>query len=239
MSFDIECNSSHGDFPAAKKGYTRLANELRDAIKTFVHQGDREYETKKYIRRALYHAIGIEKSDAEFVNNNIISRLILKNPSSISPTNTINDLFIDDIYTCLVKKTSTMNAVDLLNKRLPPLCGDEVIQIGSTFGIYGQAINDVDPRARHVFVLGSCSNVTGVTVHRCVSEVALLLSWAKFVSNVDPDIMMGYNITGFDMTYLYDRAEETGCLELFCSLLSRLFNTPASYRTIILCTWGH
>ena len=31
-SFDIECNSSHGDFPLAKKGYKKFANEEIDNI---------------------------------------------------------------------------------------------------------------------------------------------------------------------------------------------------------------
>ena len=32
MSFDIECDSSHGDFPLAKKNYKKLAQELLDNI---------------------------------------------------------------------------------------------------------------------------------------------------------------------------------------------------------------
>ena len=31
-SFDIECDSSHGDFPLAKKGYKKFANEIIDNI---------------------------------------------------------------------------------------------------------------------------------------------------------------------------------------------------------------
>lgn len=30
-SFDIECDSSHGDFPLAKKDYLKLARELVEA----------------------------------------------------------------------------------------------------------------------------------------------------------------------------------------------------------------
>ena len=32
LSFDIECDSSHGDFPLAKKNYKKLAAELLDNI---------------------------------------------------------------------------------------------------------------------------------------------------------------------------------------------------------------
>ena len=31
-SFDIECDSSHGDFPIAEKGYNKLCIELYDSL---------------------------------------------------------------------------------------------------------------------------------------------------------------------------------------------------------------
>ena len=34
----------------------------------------------------------------------------------------------------------------------------------------------------------------------------MLLSWAKFVRELDPDILTGYNITNFDNVYLLERA---------------------------------
>jgi len=38
MFFDIECGSSHGDFPLAKKGYTKLIRELVDNLKNIKKQ---------------------------------------------------------------------------------------------------------------------------------------------------------------------------------------------------------
>lgn len=34
----------------------------------------------------------------------------------------------------------------------------------------------------------------------------MLEAWAKFVREVDPDILTGYNINNFDLPYLLDRA---------------------------------
>ena len=34
----------------------------------------------------------------------------------------------------------------------------------------------------------------------------MLLAWAKFVNQADPDVIIGYNISNFDFPYLLDRA---------------------------------
>lgn len=35
----------------------------------------------------------------------------------------------------------------------------------------------------------------------------MLQSWRDFVETVDPDVVIGYNIGGFDFPYLMDRAK--------------------------------
>lgn len=35
----------------------------------------------------------------------------------------------------------------------------------------------------------------------------MLHSWQKFVEEVDPDVVIGYNISNFDFPYLLDRAK--------------------------------
>jgi len=37
-------------------------------------------------------------------------------------------------------------------------------------------------------------------------EVKMLETWRDFVQQVDPDVVIGYNIAGFDFPYLIDRA---------------------------------
>jgi len=38
-------------------------------------------------------------------------------------------------------------------------------------------------------------------------EKDLLEAWSDFVRQVDPDLIIGYNISGFDFPYLMDRAK--------------------------------
>jgi len=38
-------------------------------------------------------------------------------------------------------------------------------------------------------------------------EKDLLEAWSDFVKEVDPDLIIGYNISGFDFPYLMDRAK--------------------------------
>lgn len=35
----------------------------------------------------------------------------------------------------------------------------------------------------------------------------MLQKWRDFVSEVDPDLVIGYNISGFDFPYIMDRAQ--------------------------------
>lgn len=35
----------------------------------------------------------------------------------------------------------------------------------------------------------------------------MLVAWRDFVEKVDPDVVIGYNIAGFDFPYLMDRAK--------------------------------
>lgn len=37
-------------------------------------------------------------------------------------------------------------------------------------------------------------------------EDKMLQAWRDFVNTVDPDVVIGYNIAGFDFPYLIDRA---------------------------------
>ena len=38
------------------------------------------------------------------------------------------------------------------------------------------------------------------------SEAEMLDAWRDFVNEVDPDVVIGYNIANFDLPYLIDRA---------------------------------
>jgi len=50
------------------------------------------------------------------------------------------------------------------------------------------------------------------------NEKDVLLAWKELILHNDPDVIVGYNIFGFDFKFLYERAVELGCAEEFCQL---------------------
>ena len=67
-------------------------------------------------------------------------------------------------------------------------------------------VGEQQPFIRNIFTLNSCSNIVGSDVRSYSKEVDLLEAWRDFVEQVDPDVIIGYNISAFDFPYLIDRA---------------------------------
>ncbi|PKA57109.1 DNA polymerase delta catalytic subunit [Apostasia shenzhenica] len=80
---------------------------------------------------------------------------------------------------------------------------DPVIQIANLVTSQG----DDQPFIRNVMTLKSCSTIVGVDVMSFDSEKDILLAWRDFIREIDPDIIIGYNICKFDLPYLIERAE--------------------------------
>jgi len=59
---------------------------------------------------------------------------------------------------------------------------------------------------KYLFNLGTCDPIDDTVVIQCKSEKKLLLDYAQFIRDTDPDIIVGYNIFGFDNGYLFERA---------------------------------
>jgi DNA polymerase elongation subunit (family B) len=105
---------------------------------------------------------------------------------------------------------------DVLTRLFPRLEGDKVTFIGSTFLRYGE----LEPYLNHCVVLGSCDPVDGAVIDSVPDERSLLLHWSELIQRENPDIIIGYNIFGFDYEFLFRRAEENECVHDFM-LLSR------------------
>jgi DNA polymerase elongation subunit (family B) len=50
------------------------------------------------------------------------------------------------------------------------------------------------------------------------TEKEVLLAWQQLVQRENPDIIIGYNIFGFDYNFMFKRAEENNCVEEFLKL---------------------
>ena len=83
---------------------------------------------------------------------------------------------------------------------------DRVIQIGTTFHRYGMKKCSY----KNIVVLGKCDEIEGVDVEEAYSEGELIYKWCKMMERMQPSIITGYNIWGFDWLFLYKKAINLG-----------------------------
>jgi DNA polymerase delta subunit 1 len=79
---------------------------------------------------------------------------------------------------------------------------DPVIQIANVVTRYGED----KPFVRNVFCMDTCSQIVATEVLEFDDESKMLMKWRDFLEEVDPDVIIGYNIANFDFPYLLDRA---------------------------------
>jgi DNA polymerase delta subunit 1 len=106
-----------------------------------------------------------------------------------------------------------------MTRLFPRLKGDEVTFIGSTFLRYGEK----EPYLNHCLAVGTCDDIPGIQVDCVETEKDVLLKWAELIQTENPDIIIGYNIFGFDYEFMFRRAQENHCEREFL-LLSRKKN---------------
>ncbi len=83
---------------------------------------------------------------------------------------------------------------------------DTITQIGTTTMKYGDS-NII----RHIVTLDSCEQFdNNTTVISCSTELQLIQEWINYIREIDPDIITGYNIFGFDFKYIWCRAIKLG-----------------------------
>jgi DNA polymerase elongation subunit (family B) len=130
-------------------------------------------------------------------------------------TATIIDVLIDSIYSRDAKIQLVNQALTCV---LPALEGDKVTFIGSTFIRYGEP----EPYKNHCLVVGSCDSVEGAEIVSVSTEKDLLMDWADLIQKEDPDIIIGYNIFGFDYEFMFRRSQETNCVNSFLQLSRKI-----------------
>ena len=126
---------------------------------------------------------------------------------------TIIDLLLSDKYN---RDAKIIRVDEALTQLFPPLKGDEVTFIGSTFMRCGEP----EPYLNHCFVVGTCDPVEGAYIETTTTEREMLMQWTDLVNSENPDIIIGYNIFGFDYEFMFRRAIENDCTKTFL-LLSR------------------
>ena len=253
-SFDIECTSSHGDFPVARKDYRKLAMDLLQIA--------RLPSTKLTPENVQTWILDSFERETSFVGDIKIHKVYPKEPLSRSKLKRRIEPIVEDVYDVLchairdVAKTSRVcdeddeameddddaapaftNALkdaairDLVSILgafdeksgawkgvLPELEGDKLIQIGTTVHRYGSD----DIVYRHIVTLNSCNDIENADVEVRDTEEEVIMAWKEMLQRLDPDILTGYNIFGFDMRYMWERAQEVGVEDAFAVGLGRL-----------------
>lgn len=192
-------------------------------------------EVEKMIAQWLVTPIRSFEKSAEFTKVNTLESMFEKMGKSLAHDEEEEDInnhwekkhvkpsldkkatIIDLLMEKKIDRTNKMNEINIsLNSQFPKLEGDKVTFIGSTFMNYGQK----DPYLNHCIVLNTCTKlpIENSVVESYNTEKEVLLAWQKLIQKENPDIIIGYNIFGFDYTFMFERAEENRCAHEFLKL---------------------
>ena len=237
-SFDLECMSLTGDFPMPKKTYKKLASDLYELYSRAITHNSTNEKLQK-IQDAIMYAFNL---DDTFAHPAYIHKVDPKSPYTTVPkiASLVNSR-VDQIHTALSTKApdgSGMSVRDdiigaitkiFAQMQLPELKGDQIIQIGTTFHAYG----DKQVREKCILTLGTCEPVEGVHVESFESEASMILRWRDIIQLSNPDIITGFNIFGFDFSYIYERSKELGIDNEFMKI-NRFEHRSSVYKEVAL-----
>ena len=236
-SYDIECDSSHGDFPLAKKDFKKLAIDVFESLCVMYQKTPNMMKSKMienidiYLSNLLF--MGFEDiDDLEIIYKYADINHVFLQDDACPEDDTIDEIIVD-----IQKKTSLLDNIQdgklkakerdttiqnmnkIFNahfkKKNIKVEGDPIIQIGTVFHRYGEK----EPYLRHILVIGPekdmkkddiCDTMEdlNIVVKRCKTEEELLFRWSKIIQTEDPDFITGYNIFGFDFKYIKNRVDE-------------------------------
>ncbi len=243
-SFDIEASSSHGDFPEAIKDYKKVAYDIVYKLDKSPKE-DYTFLLKEMLLNvfSVKQNLMIDKC---YPKQKVTEKMILDNLKEMLQTKIQEKPSLDekiqkyfkreeeeeeeitkghsikeecDLITFLSSDTELSVKIvyfmDLLGRYFPALEGDQVTFIGSTFVNYGEE----DPYLQHCICVNKTTTITPSHVLECYeNEKEALVSWSDLIRREDPDIIIGYNIFGFDYKFMHERASELECLDEFMDL---------------------
>ena len=138
----------------------------------------------------------------------------LSSLSSSAATSSSHSIAVMLNSASLDRETKITHMNSALLAVFPAVEGDKVTFIGSTFMRYGES----RPYLNHCLALGTCDRVPGAEIVSCKTERKLLQAWTELVQREDPDIIIGYNIFGFDYQFMFHRALENNVEDDFLKL---------------------
>lgn len=193
--------------PALYKNNTTLNDEANEVPEHNIH-------IEQYINNENDNDDDDDNDESENEEINIIEetkKRKIKTKGYMKKTANVIDLLNDTNET---RDTKIMEITRTLTDIFPKLKGDTVTFIGSTFLRYGEN----KPYLNHCIVRDTCDNIKNAVIESYSTEKEVLLAWTNLIQKENPDIIIGYNIFGFDYQFMYLRAKELGCERKFLEL---------------------
>ena len=224
-SWDIECNSSHGDFPIAIKGWRKPIRELYEngmptTLAEFCDKLANAAVGKSGVLSPIY--INRRKHSAPITGTFLLDCIKgqkqedkIQRYLNMIKTETkadIREKAITDLDELLSYWRSSAPKGKKDTQPVFPyniVEGDEIIQIGIV--LYRRS----KPISKHIWVLKTVDKATvkppgaevPIEVYSFEDEATMLRAWFQWLGKTDPDILIGYNIFGFDSKYIWDRLQ--------------------------------
>jgi DNA polymerase elongation subunit (family B) len=193
--------------PKNKGVIEKLCNQLLTTqVRTIPKENSDVLTLENYFQQ-----LGMDEED----DTDTASYLIYKkhNKTTLDKKATIVDILCDKNFDRTNKLEEINNSLNSVFRNFK-LEGDKVTFIGSTFMNYGEP----EPYMNHCVVLNTCSKMENSIIESYDNERDVLLAWQKLVQRENPDIIIGYNIFGFDYNFMFQRAQENSCEEEFLKL---------------------
>jgi DNA polymerase elongation subunit (family B) len=209
-SWDIECNSSHGDFPLASKTWRKPLRELYEgtipadvdglcAVLADAIKGEGPL-SPIYLKRPFTGLIAGETLKHMLVTKDALEAV----SAGLAGLRGVVGAKAD------IRETAIGALDEALTAGLPTIAGDEIIQIGTVLYRQGVAVS------KHIWVLGSVDEAgvrppgaeVPIDAYACADEASMIRSWFAWIGRSKVDVLIGYNIFGFDSKYIHDRLVE-------------------------------
>ena len=181
ISWDIECYSRTGDFPVANKEWSKIGQLM---LKGCVYGSLVADRVRDLFPSGSLGQLRPKKTEA------MLTKKLLGKSLQVPITTEETAESLGSVLRLALSDTISIS--------------DPVIQIGATI------VSDKDTE-RHLFVWPSCSAIEGLVVHAFADEKSMIDGWFQWLIQINPDILIGYNVFGFDERYLWERAEDLGC----------------------------
>tara|TARA_Y100000389_G_scaffold22767_1_gene19466 strand:- start:610 stop:4674 length:4065 start_codon:yes stop_codon:yes gene_type:complete len=228
LSFDIECDSSHGDFPNPKKDFKKLVDEIYDYIKNVPGNTMKEmlipiinkciswaFNNNEDVCDQIKYSISKIYTDKKYDNLNDLNEALesselFKDLNQLTDNKSRNKILKElyKIFENNLKYRENQDAEIPIRKKISVL-GDPIIQIGNVYYDYVDKIfqREIIVFKDNVKEEEICNNLENIDLIRCSTEEELLIKWSESLIKNNPDYITGYNIFGFDFNFIIERAD--------------------------------